>query len=278
MEKRREVRLLVGEKHPLIICLQETKFMVCDDSVCSSLWGSSSYAFSYWPSVGASGGLLTMWDSSEVEVWSSVSQEHVLIIHGRMISSNEEFYLFNVYAPCDARGKQDLWVSLSQRLSHLRGQKVCVCVNFNVVRMRKERRSVRNDGVSPNVVLFNHFIDDIYLVDLPLCGRRFTWFKGDGISMSRIDRFLLSEKWCLRWPNCLQIALRRGVSDHCPLQLLVDEANWGPRPFRMLKCWQDMAGYHQFVSEKWRSYNVEGWGSFVLKEKLKLIKKKKKWF
>jgi len=40
------------------------------------------------------------WDSSEVEVWSSVSQEHVLIIHGRFIKTNEIFYLFNVYAPC----------------------------------------------------------------------------------------------------------------------------------------------------------------------------------
>jgi hypothetical protein len=26
------------------------------------------------------------------------------------------------------------------------------------------------------------------------------------------------------------------------------------------------------VNEKWRSYNIEGWGAYVLKEKLKLIK------
>jgi ABC-type microcin C transport system permease subunit YejE len=33
--------------------------------------------------VGASGGLLILWDQSMVEVWSSVSMDHVLIIHGR---------------------------------------------------------------------------------------------------------------------------------------------------------------------------------------------------
>jgi len=61
------------------------------------------------------------------------------------------------------------------------------------------------------------FIEDNGLVDLSLCGRRFTWFKGDGTSMSRIDCFLLSEDWCLHWPNCFQVALLRGLSNHCPL-------------------------------------------------------------
>lgn len=57
-------------------------------------------------------GLLTVWDSTEVEVWSSVIQEHMLIIHGRFIRTNEEFHLFNVYAPCDLQGKQQLRASL----------------------------------------------------------------------------------------------------------------------------------------------------------------------
>ena len=41
---------------------------------------------------------------------------------------------------------------------------------------------------------------------------------------------------------------------------------------RMLKCWQELSGYKQFVKEKWQSLEVEGWGSYVLREKLKLIK------
>jgi len=40
---------------------------------------------------------------------------------------------------------------------------------------------------------FNNFIDRHALVELPFIGRRFTWYRGDGHSMSRIDRFLLSE-------------------------------------------------------------------------------------
>jgi hypothetical protein len=41
---------------------------------------------------------------------------------------------------------------------------------------------------------FNWFIVDNNLVDLPFHGPKFTWFKGDDISMSHLDRFLLSKE------------------------------------------------------------------------------------
>ncbi|PNX63872.1 cytochrome p450, partial [Trifolium pratense] len=81
--------------------------------MCSALWGSSQHAFSYRPSVGASGGLLTLWDTSEVEVWTSETSNHVLWCRGRFVKSGDEFLLANVYAPCDDGAKQGLWDSLS---------------------------------------------------------------------------------------------------------------------------------------------------------------------
>ena len=147
-----------------------------------------------------------------------------------------------------------------------------MCGDFNEVRSAEEIRSLKGDGVATVTQFFNMFIVDNGWIDLPLCGRRFTWYKGDGSFMSMIDRFLLSEEWCVQWPNCFQVALLRGLSDHCLLQLSVDEENWGPRLSRMLKCWQDIPGYRQFVKDKWNSLNVDGWGGFVLKEKLKLLK------
>jgi len=104
-EKRKEVKNLVGEKGPSILCLQETKLEVCDEALCASLWGGTPHFFSYRPSVGASGGLLILWDASLVEVWSTESIEHAIIIHGQFVQSNDEFYLVNVYAPCDNGAK-----------------------------------------------------------------------------------------------------------------------------------------------------------------------------
>ncbi|GAU39934.1 hypothetical protein TSUD_275360 [Trifolium subterraneum] len=183
----------------------------------------------------------------------SISRENVLWSHGRFIKSNEEFFLANVYAPCDIRAKQALWDALSDKIQSMGRKRVCVCA--------EERRSPRAGSRSMDILPFNQFIDAIFLVDLPLSGRNFTWYKGDGVTMSRLDRFLLSEEWCLDWPNCLQVAHLRGLSDHCPLLLTADEDNWGPWPSRMLKCWRDVPGYFPFVRDKWNSFQIDCWGA-----------------
>ena len=134
-----------------------------------------------------------------------------MLIHGKFVKTNEEFFLFNIYAPCDQPARQALWNSLSARLVLLGDKKVCICGDFNAVRNEGERRLVRNGFMPADFVPFDCFIDDNMLVDLPLHGRNFTWFKGDGKSMSRLDQFLLSEGWCLFWPNCTQVALLRGL-------------------------------------------------------------------
>ncbi|PNX99301.1 hypothetical protein L195_g022566, partial [Trifolium pratense] len=113
-------------------------------------------------------GLLTLWDSSEVEVWSSESFESVLWCHGRVVRSGEEFYVANVYAPCDNGAKQLLWNSLSVKIQALGRSRVCVCGDFNAVRSLDERRSVRVGNRSSDHIPFNRFIDDNTLVDLPL--------------------------------------------------------------------------------------------------------------
>jgi len=51
-----------------------------------------------------------------------------------------------------------------------------------------------------------------------------------------------------------------------------DESNWRPRPLRMLKCWSDLPGYAEFVGGKWDTFSCQGWGGFVLQQKLKMIK------
>ncbi|GAU34020.1 hypothetical protein TSUD_393660 [Trifolium subterraneum] len=174
-----------------VVMSEETKLQICDDFLCSTLWGITPHSFSYRPSAGASGGLLTIWDSSEVEVWSTESRDHVLWCHGWFTKSGEEFYVANVYAPCDDGAKQGLWGALSARIQSL--------------------------------------------------GRQRT-------------------------------ARLRGLSDHCSLVLSVNEEDWGPRPSRMLKCWRDVPGYKVFVRDKWNSFQVDGWGGYVLKKKLRMIK------
>jgi len=159
-------------------------------SVCKYIWRDVNIAFSFQPLRGASGGLVTLWDCSEVEVWASLQFEHVLGIHGHFVKTGEEFTLLNLYAPCDTSCQQVLWNNISLRLSNLADHNVCVCEDFNTVRWVDERRSVGSVGPHAGSGFFNQFVGGNCLVDLPLQGRNFTWFRGDGKSMSRLHRFL----------------------------------------------------------------------------------------
>lgn len=58
-------------------------------------------------------------------------------------------------------------------------------------------RNNRNEEVQ----IFGEFISEVGLIDLPLIGRKFTWYKLDGSAMSRLDRFLISESWLNSWGN-----------------------------------------------------------------------------
>jgi len=58
---------------------------VADDVIVKSIWGSSSSGYSFQSSVGASGGLLTMWGKGCVEVLSTSSFAHGLVIRGRVL-------------------------------------------------------------------------------------------------------------------------------------------------------------------------------------------------
>lgn len=48
---------------------------------------------------------------------------------------------------------------------------------------------------------------------------------------------------------------------------------WGLKSFRFLNMWRYHAGFRDFVMTKWRSYDIEGWGSYVLKEKFKRLRR-----
>jgi hypothetical protein len=88
-----------------------------------------------------------------------------------------------------------------------------VAGDFNSVCRREDRRGVNNvGGLYPTAEMyeFGDFIVSKDLVDLPLLGRKFTWFHPNGSSMSRIDRFLISEEWLNDW-GCVRCGLFLGI-------------------------------------------------------------------
>jgi hypothetical protein len=128
--------------------------------------------------------------------------------------------------------------------------------DFNVIRSTEERRINMAREQNEDFSQFNQYINGNFLIDLPLCCRNYTWYQGDGVSMSRLDKFLLSKFSCSSWQNCIQVDLPRCLFDHCPILITIEEEDWGPRRQRMLKGWTDLPRYKEFVKEKWFSYQV----------------------
>lgn len=98
----------------------------------------------------------------------------------------------------------------------------------------QERKGVESHGRREEMDAFSNFLLDAELVDLPLQGRKYTWYRANSQAMSRLDRFLLFEAWLNVWENLSQWGLPRSVSDHCKIVLKVTVENWGPKPFRVL--------------------------------------------
>lgn len=82
------------------------------------------------------------------------------------------------------------------------------------------------------MVEFNDFIEGLALIDVPLIGKKFTWFNLSGKAMSRLDRFLLSEELVEEWKVDGQMVGSRYFYDHYPIWIIGNSSNWGPKPFK----------------------------------------------
>ncbi|CAK8563107.1 unnamed protein product [Lathyrus sativus] len=70
------------------------------------------------------------------------------------------------------------------------------------------------------------------LVDMPSSGNRFTWYSGDGNSMSKIHRFLVVDVIIDRWGVVGQTIGKRFISDYCLIWLKLCSFDWGRKPFK----------------------------------------------
>lgn len=118
-------------------------------------------------------------------------------------------------------------------ICNVSGSVWCMIGDFNSICSVEERGSRGSVDRVDDFSGFNQFIDDYSLINFPLCRRRYTLYRGDGASMSRLDHFLLSEDSTI---SCIQVALAQSVSYHCSMMLTLDENDWGPRLTRMLNC------------------------------------------
>ncbi|CAJ2673622.1 unnamed protein product [Trifolium pratense] len=195
--KMRKVRELVSQQHVEFLALQETKLETISSSLCYYLWGSQDCEWTFLPSEGNSGGILSIWKKdNNLLLFIFTGQGFVGVCLESGIQK-KVIFVVNVYAKCDLDSKRRLWENLVMSKRGFEDGAWCFAGDFNAVYRREERRGVsqiNHSRLTLEMRDFEDFLLDLEIRDTPLLGRNFTWFYPNGSSISRIDRFLISNQ------------------------------------------------------------------------------------
>jgi len=124
------------------------------------------------------GSLLTMWKKFVLGYESHIMGKGFIALFGKLLSSALRCVIVNVYAACAYTDKERLWEELSNIKAASQDLIWCFCGDFNAIRTRSERKSINSRvGCSRETYGFNNFIETNLLLDLPLVGKKYTWFK-----------------------------------------------------------------------------------------------------
>nr|GEZ70891.1 hypothetical protein [Tanacetum cinerariifolium] len=148
--------------------------------------------------IGASGGIMSIWNSSVSCVEQKLVDRNYLAILGRWSGISRSVGFVNVYAPQANADKEVLWAFLDVLINSLDAIWV-IFGDFNAVRSREERMECIFDDAE--AYSFCDFITRVGLIDLPLGGRRFTRFDEGGKKASKLDRFLISHSFLDEWKD-----------------------------------------------------------------------------
>ncbi|KAF1863277.1 hypothetical protein Lal_00031362 [Lupinus albus] len=145
-------------------------------------------------------------------------------------------------------------------------------IKINNPRSVSKRRGAIRGSCKNDIRLFDDWIREIELVDLPLIGRNFTWYQYG--TMRILDRFLISHGWLLIWSDTFQSARNIDFSDHCLIVLRQRKVEMGLIPFHFNNCWLKHHNFAGLVSNSWCEDTWSGRKAFIVKEKLKALKGK----
>jgi len=171
-EKHDIVRDKIEENGCSIVCLQETKIQSFDLPLVRKFAPRCFDKFDFVPSIGASGGILIIWNSAVFLVLTIDKQVFGLTINFTSQHNSAHWKLTTIYGPCQepARSNFILWFH-----SHViaDNEDWLFLGDFNFYRSLENRN--KPGGNMQDTLLFNDVIGHLGLIELPLKGRSFTW-------------------------------------------------------------------------------------------------------
>jgi endonuclease/exonuclease/phosphatase family metal-dependent hydrolase len=275
-QKREVVKNLLREWRCDMVCLQETKLDGKDIRMVRSLWGSQHVDWVTLDANNTAGGILLMWDNRVVEKKDVVVGQFTISCYWHGLVDDFDWVCSVVYGPHSEESRLLCWEELSS-IRQRWAVPWCIVGDFNTIRTPSKRLECTR--FSPSMHSFSDGIDSHNLIDLPLVGGCFTWSSGTTpLSMSRIDRALVSLDWEAHYSDVLLRLLPRPISDHYPLLMVAVGMAGGKSSFKFENMWLKEEGFVDKVQNWWSGYEFVETPSFVLACKLKALKEDlKKW-
>ena len=166
-DKRLWVRNLIQNWKADIVCLEETKLELINRGVICSLWGGQHVDWLCLGFVGASGGVLLMWDNRVVDKVKEAVGHFSVSCRFKNVVDHFVLAFTGVYGPNCDRDRNFLWEELFGLFSWW---DVPWCVN--VVRFLSQCFGSANFTTAMH--LFSAFISEQSRIDLPLVRGNFT--------------------------------------------------------------------------------------------------------
>ncbi|XP_070047273.1 uncharacterized protein [Nicotiana tomentosiformis] len=146
--------------------------------------------------------------------------------------------------------------------------------DFNSV-LNMEDRIGENPVSLIEVVEFSNCIKACGLLELPHQGNKYTWNdrRSEQRIYSKIDWVVINEEWLDNMPLCKAKFLTKGISDHCPVKIvLAEEKQRSSKSFKFCNVWAQHLQFLEVIRRKWDT-QMEGYQMMQVVKKLKLLKK-----
>ncbi|XP_043697412.1 uncharacterized protein LOC122648227, partial [Telopea speciosissima] len=233
-----------------LVCLLETKVKVDN---CGAIFENfiSDWKYVHNGEVDNTIQIWLGWDPSFLNV--EEIQKTKQFIHAKVSiwGTVVSFLCTVVYAQNTVAGRKDLWEDVG-RLASAIATPWAVLGCFNVIRNHNEKIGgdpIRFEAIDD----FNTFIEDSGLIDLKWKGEAMTWNNrqsGDARICCKLDRVMVNLAWMDVFRTSEAVFHPPGLSDHSPIVVAVlDEANFGPKPFRFFEAWIGRDGFDDMAAQ-----------------------------
>ena len=239
----------IEESGCAILCLQETKREHFDLEYIKKFCPRRFTKFAFLPCVGASSGLLVVWNEVVVSGETLFQNEFSISIKEFCKLSDDQWYLSNIYGPCHAEKREEFldWFS---NIDMPDENDWIIMGDLNFMRSPEDRN--KPGGDINDMLLFNAAISNLGLIELPIKGRRFTWsnMQQDPL-LEKLDWFFTSESWTISYPATSVISLAKPISDHVPCLIEIGTKILRANVFKFENYWLQHNTFKQTVQNAW---------------------------